>query len=86
MNLLPLSSSIGVLEIIAITLVIIPTAILFFRNHSMSRCFMGATISVIVASIISPADLFSTVFLVVPLFAMFILGSKLKASETHAAS
>lgn len=86
MNILPLTYSFGVLEIAAIVLVIIPTAILFARGHSFARYFFAASISMIAAALISPADLISTIFLGALFFAMFGLGLKMSKSAQSAVS
>ena len=86
MNILPLTYSFGALEIAAIVLVIIPTAILFSRGHSFARFFMAASISMVAAALISPADLVSTIFLGTLFFAMFGLGLKMSKLARSAVS
>jgi len=74
---LPLSF--GVLELIATALTIVPAAILLARRNFSARYFVGAGISMAVASIVTPADLFSTVLLASVFFVMFLLGGRMSA-------
>lgn len=71
-----LPMTLGIFELIVISLIIIPTAFLMVRRHSNARWFLAATISLVAASVFTPADLMSTLLLALCFFGMFSLGAR----------
>ena len=81
MNLSTLPFTLGFLELSAIALLVVLTAIAFLRKRPFTGWWIAAAISVIAAAILTPADLFSTLILAAMFFGMAILGSRIGASR-----
>ena len=67
--------TIGVLEIVAVLLISIPTLVFFFRRDQRYRWGVAALTCASLAAAITPADLLSMIVFFFAFFAMFLFGS-----------
>jgi len=71
--------SLGALELLAVLAFALPTIFLVaFRGYGKSRWLIAASVCLVAAAIITPADLLTMVVLSVAFFALLVLGSSMR--------
>lgn len=79
--------SLGGYELFAILAVALPTIVLVAtRGYSASRWLVAASVCLVAAAIITPADLFSMTVLSVAFFALLMLGARMRLLDNPIAS
>ena len=73
-TLLQFLPSFGILELAVVALAAVVVIVLLVRRHAYARWWIAGLLSAMVAALLTPADLLSTVVLGVVLFGMYLFG------------
>ena len=74
--------SIGMLEVVLTVTMAIPAILLFGRHYSLAKWFAVATACSLIASMLTPADVASTLPFGVALFFCYFVGTKQRRSNS----